>query len=105
MRDVEVDVIEAEPLDLMVDGAGDDVARRKLGALVERGMKRSPEPGILSCPPSPRTASVIRKFLTSRLYRQVGWNCMNSMLEIRQPARHAMAMPSPVAPRGAVEKR
>ena len=30
---------------------------------------------------------------------------MNSMLETRQPARQAMAMPSPVAPRGAVEKR
>ncbi len=35
VRDVEVDVVEAEPLDLMVDRAGDDVARRKLGALVE----------------------------------------------------------------------
>ncbi len=31
------------------------------------GMKRCPDSGILSCPPSPRTASVIRKFLTSRL--------------------------------------
>ena len=35
VRDVEVDVIEAVALDLMVDGAGDDVARRKLGALVD----------------------------------------------------------------------
>ena len=35
VRDVEVDVVEAVALDLMVDGAGDDVARRKLGALVD----------------------------------------------------------------------
>ena len=40
VRDVEVDVIEPEPLDLMVDGAGDDVARRKLGALVEAAARR-----------------------------------------------------------------
>ena len=37
VADVEMDVIEAEPLDLMVDRAGDDVARRELGALVEVG--------------------------------------------------------------------
>ena len=37
VADVEVDVVEAEPLDLMVDRAGDDVARRQLGALVEVG--------------------------------------------------------------------
>ena len=35
VADVEMDVIEAEPLDLMVDRAGDDVARRQLGARVE----------------------------------------------------------------------
>ena len=35
VRDVEMDVIQAEALDLMVDRPGDDVARRKLGALVE----------------------------------------------------------------------
>ena len=37
VADVEMDVIEAEPLDLMVDRAGDDVARRELGARVEIG--------------------------------------------------------------------
>ena len=37
VRDVEMDVVEAEPLDLMVDRAGDDVARRQLGALVVIG--------------------------------------------------------------------
>ena len=67
VRDVQVDEVEAEPLDLMVDGASDDVARGKLGTLVEAGMKRSPVSGSLSWPPSPRTASVIRKFLTCRL--------------------------------------
>ena len=35
VRDVEVNVIETEPLDLVVDRAGNDVARRKLGAFVE----------------------------------------------------------------------
>ena len=35
VADVEMDVIEAEPLDLMIDRAGDDVARRELGASVE----------------------------------------------------------------------
>ena len=52
VRDVEVDEVEAEPLDLMVDGASDDVARGKLGTLVEAGMKRSPVSGSFSCPPS-----------------------------------------------------
>src|SRR5438270_7074438 len=37
MRDVEMDIVETEALDLMVDGAGDDVARRELAALVELG--------------------------------------------------------------------
>ena len=37
VADVEMDVVEAEPLDLVVDRAGDDVARRELGALVELG--------------------------------------------------------------------
>ena len=35
VRYVEMDIVEAKPLDLMVDCAGDDIARRKLGALVE----------------------------------------------------------------------
>ena len=35
VADVEVDVVEAVALDLVVDRAGDDVARRKLGALVD----------------------------------------------------------------------
>ena len=68
VRDVEVDVIEAVALDLMVDGAGDDVARRQLGALVEVGHEALA--GLRDAsewPPSPRTASVIRKFLTCRL--------------------------------------
>ena len=53
----------------MVDGAGDDVARRQLGALVEPRHEAlaGPFPASFSCPPSPRTASVIRKFLTCRL--------------------------------------
>ena len=67
VADVEMDVVEAEPLDLMVDGARHDVARRQLLARIETLMKRWPVVGSLSCPPSPRIASVIRKFLTSRL--------------------------------------
>ena len=35
VRDVEMDIIEPEPLDLMVDRSCHDVARRKLGTLVE----------------------------------------------------------------------
>ncbi len=35
MRDVQIDAVAAEPLHLVVDGAGDDVARRQFGALVE----------------------------------------------------------------------
>jgi hypothetical protein len=54
-------------------------------------------------PPSPRMASVMRKDLAWGWYRQVGWNWMNSMLATRQqPARQAMAMPSPVAVSGLV---
>ncbi len=47
----------------------------------------------------------MRKERESRWYRQVGWNCMNSMFETRQPARQAMAMPSPEAPKGLLEYR
>ena len=42
VRDVEIDVVEAALLHLEVDRARDDVARRKLGALVVPGMKRAP---------------------------------------------------------------
>ena len=65
------------------------------------GMKRVPS-GSSSRPPSPRTASLIRKDLTCGWYRQVGWNWMNSMFVTRQPARQAAAMPSPVAVSGLV---
>ncbi|MNE42747.1 hypothetical protein D3C80_1368950 [compost metagenome] len=65
----------------------------------KRSMKRSPL-GSLSRPPSPRTASVIRKFFACGWYRQVGWNWLNSRLPTRQPARQAMAMPSPQVPSG-----
>jgi hypothetical protein len=58
--------------------------------------------GRRSRPPSPRRASVIRKDLACGWYRQVGWNWMNSMFATRQPARQAMAMPSPVAVSGLV---
>src|SRR5690606_12940791 len=37
VADVEMDIVEAEPLDFMVDGAGDDIARRKFGARIEAG--------------------------------------------------------------------
>ncbi len=67
-------------------------------------MKRVPS-GRISLPPSPRTASEIRKDLANGWYRQVGWNWMNSMFATRQPARHAMAMPSPVAVSGLVVYR
>jgi hypothetical protein len=70
VADVEVDIVEPEALDLVVDRARDDIARGQFLARVEAGH----EPfalariagGIFRCPPSPRTASVIRKFLTSR---------------------------------------
>ena len=56
----------------------------------------------VSTPPSPRTASEMRKDRASApsarvLKKQVGWNWTNSMLAIVAPARHAMATPSPVA--------
>ena len=56
-------------------------------------------------PPSPRTASEIRKDLAYGWNRQVGWNWMNSMFDTRQPARQAIAMPSPVAVSGLVVYR
>ena len=48
-------------------------------------------------PPSPRTASEIRKGVTPGRHRAVGWNWKNSMSIISAPARKARAMPSPVA--------
>jgi hypothetical protein len=44
----------------------------------------------------------MRKVRSCGWYRQVGWNWMNSMLPTRQPARQAIAMPSPVAVSGLV---
>ncbi len=87
---------------VLVGSAGRGKTRLALEACIDAlSMKRWPVSGWYSRPPSPRTASVMRKFLTSRWYRQVGWNCIISMLETRQPARQAIAIPSPVAPRGA----
>src|SRR5436190_23710136 len=43
MADVQVDIVEAVPLDFMVDGAGDDVAGRKFAALVI--VRHEPVPG------------------------------------------------------------
>mmetsp|Transcript_37468 Transcript_37468/g.94564 ORF Transcript_37468/g.94564 Transcript_37468/m.94564 type:complete len:260 (-) Transcript_37468:761-1540(-) len=66
-------------------------------------MNRSP-PKLYSSPPSPRTASEMRKVrpLLVGSYSAVGWNWMNSMLLTRACARNAMAMPSPVATCGLV---
>ncbi len=68
------------------------------------GMKRVPpaEGGSSNRPPSPRTASLIRKVFSCGWYSPVGWNWMNSRLDTRQPARQAAAMPSPVAVLGLV---
>ena len=68
VADVEMDIIEPVALDLMVDRPRDDVARSQLAALVIVGHEAMAGARDASgCPPSPRTASVIRKFLTSRL--------------------------------------
>ena len=64
-------------------------------------MNRVPS-GSVRWAPSPRSASVIRKLRSCGWYRQVGWNWMNSMFATRQPARQAMAMPSPVEVSGLV---
>ena len=48
-------------------------------------------------PPSPRTDSVTSRPLTDGGHTiPVGWNCTNSMLIRRAPARRARAWPSPV---------
>ena len=44
MRDVEVDVIQPQPLDLIVDHPGNDVAGRELATLVERARKKRVPP-------------------------------------------------------------
>ena len=67
-------------------------------------MKRSPA-ALYRRPPSPRTASEMRKErppTESPCHRLVGWNCTNSMLAIAALARCAMAMPSPVVTLGLV---
>src|SRR4029450_6801530 len=59
-------------------------------------MNRSPR-AFLSCPPSPRTASVTSvPAASSGATIPVGWNWTSSMSESRQPARRARYMPSPV---------
>jgi hypothetical protein len=63
VRDVEVHAVEAVLFHLEVDGAGHDVARGQFGAWVVLGMKRVPpaDGWQLELPPSPRTASLMRK--------------------------------------------
>ena len=61
--------------------------------------------GESSTPPSPRTASLIRKPSAPGTARAVGWNWMYSALTMRAPARCAIASPSPRAPGGLVVLR
>src|SRR5215207_6841249 len=59
-------------------------------------MNRSPS-AFLSCPPSPRTASVTSvPAASSGATIPVGWNWTSSMSASRQPARRARYIPSPV---------
>ena len=51
-------------------------------------------------PPSPRSASLMRKLFACGWNRQVGWNRKNSMFAMDAPARYAIATPSPVATSG-----
>ena len=107
VADVEVDAVAGRG----ASSRGRWRARRCRGArarraVSKRGMKRSPA-GRWTGQPQPAAFAAQRLGDQERprfgWYRQVGWNCMNSMLATRQPARQAMAMPSPVAPCGLVE--
>ena len=62
-------------------------------------MKASPAP-LRRMPPSPRSASLMRKLFACGWKRQVGWNWKNSMFATAAPARYAIATPSPVATSG-----
>ena len=66
VADVEVDAVEAAALHLVVDGARHDIARRQLAARVVRRHERRRRRAAAG-PPSPRTASVIRKDLALRV--------------------------------------
>jgi hypothetical protein len=101
VRDVQVHAVQPVLLHLEVDGARHHVARRELGALVVRRHEAS------AVGQQQLAAFAAHRFgdqedLTCGWYRQVGWNWMNSMFVTRQPARHAAAMPSPVAVSGLV---
>jgi hypothetical protein len=49
-------------------------------------MNRSPEAS-RSLPPSPRSASEMRKLLAIGWYSTVGWNCTNSRFDTTAPIR------------------
>ena len=68
--------------------------RGQLGPLVKLRHEAAAV-GTAQVSPSPRSASVSRKLGSSGWNRLVGWNWLNSRFATRQPARHAMAMPSP----------
>jgi len=82
VRDVQVDAVEATLSSSRSRWRGPPhraVPARRAGRAL--GIKRVPPvAGSSRRPPSPRTASVIRKLLACGWYRQVGWNWMNSML-------------------------
>ena len=105
VADVEMDVIEAEPLDLMVDGAGDDVARRELGALVEIGHEAVAGFGDLQLPALAPDRLGDQEVLDLQMVEAGRVELHELHVGDPAPARQAMAMPSPVAPLGAVEKR
>ena len=60
-----------------------------------RSMNRRP-PASSKTPPSPRTASEMRKGGAPGSRRAVGWNWKNSMSITSAPARNPKAAPSPV---------
>ena len=77
------------------------MARETTSRVCNGSVNAAPRSSI-STPPKPRNASVIRNEGLLGLYSMVGWNCINSMLPTRAPARHAMATPSPEATGGLV---
>ena len=75
-------------LELRVDGAGDDVARREVALRVDALHDAAPVRRSTRVAPSPRSASVSRKPSRGEpAASAVGWNCTNSTSATRAPAR------------------
>jgi hypothetical protein len=103
VADVQPDEIQTVALDLGIDGAGHDVARGQFQPLVIIGHEALAGPRIDQPPALAAHRLGDEEVLDLQIVEAGRVELHHFHVAHPAPARQAMAMPSPVAPRGAVE--